>query len=71
MQYFPEFDKTGDTTKAFDGYETKKSNRYRIRFVNKDVGDFTFHSEVATFRDDKNIDFGKKDDLESFCNKPF
>lgn len=72
MQYYPEFDKTGDTTKAFDGYGKKTSTRYRIRFINKAVDDFTFHSEVAMYEDDKNIDWNKnKDDLESFCNKPF
>ena len=50
----------------------KTSTRYRIRFINKAVDDFTFHSEVAMYEDDKNIDWNKnKDDLESFCNKPF
>jgi len=71
MQYYPEFDSSGETTTSYDGYNSKKSNRYRIRFINKDVGDFTFHSEVAMYRDDKNIDYNKKDDLEAFCNKPF
>lgn len=72
LQYYPEFDKSGDTTQAFDGYGKSSSKRYRVRFVNKDVDDFTFHSEVAMYDDGKNIDWvKKKDDLEKFCNTPF
>lgn len=72
LQYFPEMDDKGEATAIYNGQGKKDSTRYRVRFINKKIDDFTFHSEVATYRTDTNIDFNKNaDDLESFCNKPF